>query len=362
MNANIALQRLANQRINGEKCKTPEEVVRWMGALQAQDYGQALWAIGVRTLAATLKEVEQAISERKILRTWPMRGTIHFVPAEDAKWMLKLTASRILAGDRRRQQQLELDEAIIERAGALFHDTLVGDRCLSRAEMMKILEAGGINPAGQRGYHILWYLSQRGLLCIGPTVEKQQTFVLLDEWAPQAREYSREEALAELTRRYITAHGPATTQDFAWWAGITLSDAKAGFASIKTSLAVEKWDGQEYWMARDGLRGSIGQPGDVHLLAGFDEYMLGYKDRSAVLAAEHAQFIVPGNNGVFLPTIVVAGFISGAWKRTLRKIRVEIELQPFIPLEHLPEQAHEALKRYSEFLEVPFSLKCSSNV
>ncbi len=112
---NIAYQRLASQRISGARFDKPEEVVRWMGAMQAQDYGQALWAIGLRTRGATVADIEQAIADRKIVRTWPMRGTIHFVPAEDAQWMLKLGAARMLAADSRRQEQLELDDAIMER-------------------------------------------------------------------------------------------------------------------------------------------------------------------------------------------------------------------------------------------------------
>ncbi len=128
----IAHQRLLNQRIDGEKFKKPEEVVRWMGALQAQDYLQSLWAIGLRTQSATSAEIEHAIADRKILRTWPMRGTIHFVPPEDAKWMLKLSSARMLARDKRRLEQLELDETIIGRSQKLFYDALKGGKRLSR--------------------------------------------------------------------------------------------------------------------------------------------------------------------------------------------------------------------------------------
>ncbi|GCE21562.1 hypothetical protein KDK_53620 [Dictyobacter kobayashii] len=157
----IAQQRLVNQRINGERFKQPAEVVRWMGALQAQDYQAALWAIGLRTQAATLTDVEQAIADRKILRTWPMRGTLHFVPAEDAKWMLALSATRLLTRDKRRQEQLELDASIIERTRQLFYDALQGGKRLTRPAMMQLLEDSGISTKGQRGYHLLWYLSSQ---------------------------------------------------------------------------------------------------------------------------------------------------------------------------------------------------------
>ncbi|HXR64610.1 MAG TPA: winged helix DNA-binding domain-containing protein [Ktedonobacteraceae bacterium] len=357
MNTDIASQRLLNQHIAGEQFKQPEEVVRWMGAMQAQDYLQALWAIGLRVQSATLATIEQAINAGKILRTWPMRGTLHFVPSEDAQWMLKLSATRMLAGDKRRQKQLEIDETILARTHQLFRDALTGGKRLSRLHMMKLLEDAGISTQGQRGYHLLWYMAQAGLICLGPLENKGQTFVLLNEWAPQARELSREEGLVELARRYFTSHGPATIQDFAWWAGLTLTDARIGLEAVKAAFLVDKIDGQEYWIAQDAAEQNAGNPSSVHLLPGFDEYLLGYKDRSAVLAAEHSNKIVPGNNGVFFPMIVVAGLVAGTWKRTLGKNTLDIVLKPFAPLGDVEEQAIEAAKEYSDFLGLPLASK-----
>jgi hypothetical protein len=205
----IGRQRLSNQRIGGKGFEWPEEVVRWMGAIQAQDYAQSLWAIGLRLGSATAADVERAVAEARIVRTWPVRGTIHFVPAEDVSWMLKLSAARVLAADGRRLGQLGLDRETLQRCGRLFRDALEGGRRLSRQSMMELLEGAGIGTGGQRGYHILWFLSQAGLICPGPMQDKQQTFVLLDEWVPASRELSREEALAELAERYFASHGPA---------------------------------------------------------------------------------------------------------------------------------------------------------
>jgi hypothetical protein len=353
MQTDIAHQRLFNQHIAGEKFQQPEEVVRWMGALQAQDYQQALWAIGLRTQSASQATIEQAIENRTILRTWPMRGTLHFVPAEDAQWMLKLSAVRMLASDRRRQQQLELDEAIIARAHKLFEGALQGGKRLTRADMMQLLEGAGISTLGQRGYHLLWYLAQTGLICLGPMEDKQQTFVLLEEWVPHARQVSREESLAAFAERYFRSHGPATIQDFAGWAGITLTDAKAGLEAAKAGLISEEIDGQVYWMAEAAPGQQARQTPGVYLLPGFDEYLLGYKDRSAVLAAEHAPRIVPGGNGVFFPMIVVAGQVVGTWKRALGKKALNVALTPFMPLGDAEEQAIEAAKAYSNFLGLP---------
>jgi hypothetical protein len=347
--------RLFNQRLDGEKFEKPEEAVRWMGALQAQDYQQSLWAIGLRMQSATVADIEQAIVDRKIVRTWPMRGTLHFVPGEDAKWMLSLSASRMLTQVRRRQEQLELDKTIMEGCKELFYDALKGNKRLSRPNLMQLLEDSGISTKNQRGYHILWYLSQTGLICLGPMQDKQQTFVLLDEWVPDSRTFSREESLAELARRYFASHGPATIGDFAWWAGLTMADARLGLEGAKGDLLPDQRNGQAYWMTKGAESQRADDPSRVYLLPGFDEHLLGYKDRSAVLAAEHAQRIVPGNNGMFLPTLVVAGQVIGTWKRRLTKKALEITLHPFIPLEVSQESLLEAAQRYSHFLGLSLS-------
>jgi hypothetical protein len=353
-------RRLSSQRIAREKFEKPEDVVRWMGALQAQDYLQAVWAIGLRTRSGTLADVEQAIEDGKIIRTWPMRGTIHFIPSADARWMLKLSASRMLAADARRMSQLELSVEIMARCQDLFYNALSGGRRLSRAEMMKLLEDAGISTHLQRGYHILWYSAQSGVICMGPMQDKQQTFVLLDEWASDARDLPREEALAELARRYFSSHGPATLHDFAWWAGITISDARRGLEAAQSGLISEAIQDKEYWMNGSASLPTGGDESSVHLLPGFDEYLLGYKDRSAVLAAEHAQKIVPGNNGMFLPMIVVAGQVVGTWKRNIKKKAVDVTLHPFTPLDHLAAQAVEAAQSYADFVGLPLSSKIVS--
>jgi hypothetical protein len=344
----IGLQRLFSQRVS-PKYHTPEEVVRWMGAMQAQDYGQAVWAIGIRTQNSMLADVELAISERKIVQTWPMRGTIHFVAPEDAHWMLKLLATRLVAADQRRQAQLELDEFILETCRTLFQNALEGGKRLTRGEMMAVLEDNGISTKGQRGYHILWYLAQSGTLCFGPIQEKEQTFVLLDEWVAAPRILEGEEAFAELTERYFVSHGPATVHDLARWAGITVTEAKAALEAVKSKLISETVDKKVYWMSST----EAAQDGEVFLLPGFDEFILGYKDRDAVLAPEHAQKIVPGNNGVFKPTVVVGGQVVGTWKRTVKKNALHIEIAPFEQLAISQEMLEAAAEDYSRFLSTP---------
>ena len=351
----IARRRLVNQRIEGERFEKPEEVVRWLGAIQAQDYPQALWAVGLRLRSATVADVERAVAEGRILRTWPMRGTLHFVPPEDARWMLELSASRVLARDGRRLGQLGLDEVLMERCKELFYVALRGNRRLSRPEMMRLLEEAGVRTEGQRGYHILWYLSQEGMICPGPMQGKQQTFVLLEEWVPNLRELSREESLAELAGRYFASHGPATVHDFAWWAGLTVTEARSGLEARMPGLISEKIDGKEYWMASDAPDHTAYDEAGVHLLPAFDEYLLGYRDRTAALAREDASKIVPGGNGVFRPTIVVGGRVVATWKRRLRKNAIDLTLDPFAPPVDWEERALGAAGSYSDFVGLPLS-------
>ena len=352
----LVLQRLASQYLLDAKFERPEEVVRWMGALQAQEYAQAVWAVGLRTASATLAAVEQAIADKKIVRTWPMRGTIHFVPPEDAKWILQLGTARMLARARGRQAQLGLDQAALERSCQLFYDALHGSRCLTRAEMIALLEHAGIPAQKQRGYHILWYAAQTGLICMGPMQAKQQTFVLLDEWAPQAKELPREEALAKLAVRYFSSHGPATLADFARWGGLTLTDARVGMAAAGTGLVSQSFAGEEYWLVGESAPFRTDQAQTFSLLPGFDEYLIGYTDRSAVLPSEHTAKVIPGGNGIFQPIVVSDGQVVGTWKRKMKKNTVEVNLIPFTPLSVPQETIHAAAQRYSHFLGLQLSL------
>src|SRR5690348_6928057 len=324
-----------------------------MGAMQAQDYRQALWAIGLRTTSATLADVEEAIARRAIVQTWPLRGTLHFVAAENAQWMLELLAPRRLAADRSRRRQLELDEDLLARCTHLVREALQGGGQLTRSGVMRLLEEARISPSGQRGYHILWYLAQIGLICLGPMRDKEQTFVLLDEWVPASRRLARADALAELAERYFASHGPATVDDFAGWAGLTLGDARAGLEAVKAGLLAEQRDAKAYWSAADTPDHAMHDTSGLYLLPGFDEYLLGYKDRGDVLAPAHAHNVAPGGNGIFFPIIVAGGQVVGTWKRTLKRSGVAITLSPFTPLGVSNERLADAARRFSDFLGLP---------
>jgi hypothetical protein len=348
--AAIARFRLERQQISRQPAATPAQVVAALGALQAQDYAGVLWSIGLRLSGATVADIERAIAERAIVRTWPMRGTLHFVAAADVRWLLKLLAPRVIAGSARRHRQLELDEAIFSRSRTLFTDALRGGRRLTRSAMLQILAAAGIETAGQRGYHILWRLAQEGLVCFGPPAGKEQTFVLLDEWLPPAPERDREAALSELARRYFSGHGPATLRDFTWWSGLAAADARAALELAKPELQQEVVNGQTYWLARAEPPQPRRAP-EVFLLPGFDEYLLGYADRSAALDPAYAARVVPGTNGVFFPTLVIDGRVAGTWKRTHTRTHVAIQLSPFTPIAGAAMPAiTAAAERYGRFL------------
>ncbi len=347
--------RLWNQQIAHPRFATPGEVVAALGAMQAQDYTGALWAIGLRLPAATQADVEQAIADRTILRTWPLRGTLHFVAAADVRWLLELLGSRAAASRAGRLRQLELDGATLARSGNVIVRALEGGKQWSRSALFAELEAAGIATAGQRGYHILGHFAQHGLICFGVHEGKQPTFVLLEEWAPQARRLARDEALAELAARYFTSHGPATLQDFVAWSGLTITDARAGIA-LAAQLIQEESGGVAYWMAQTMSAPSPAP--EVYLLPGFDEYMLGYRDRSAALDPQHAAKITPGSNGVFQPTVVIDGQVVGVWKRTLKKASVRIDVAPFAAVgEDAVDGIVAAAARYSHFIGQPVNLQ-----
>lgn len=333
---------------------TVAEVVEWFGAMQAQDLASGMWSLGVRLPGSTHADVHAALERREALRTWPMRGTIHLVPARDARWLLELTGVRALAGAAKRREFLGLSEAEADRAVDVLGAALAGGTRLTRTECVAALVAAGIDGAGQRGYHLLWYAAQRGVTCIAPNIGTEQTFALLDEWAPDQHQLDRDEALAALALRYFRSHGPTTRQDFAGWTGLTAADAKRGIAAAGDDLTTVVVDGAEAVLHTPLLDAPRIAADEVLVLPGFDEYLLGYKDRTLMLDPEHKQAIIPGGNGVFQATVVVGGRVVGTWKRSLAKTRVTLTVHPLTDLgPACREQIEQALHRYADFLALP---------
>ncbi len=322
--ADITRFRLANQRISNSSFSTPAEVVSWMGAMQAQDYLMSLWAIGLRTTGCTEADVEAAIEDGSIVRTWTMRRTIHFAAAEDVHWMMSLTKERIIKAYGKNMARLGLDEDHLVKARRVVVEALEKEGCLTRGALKERMEAAGVPVDKSRGVHLLWRIGQEAISCFGPRQGKEYTFVLLDDWVRNRRDLTREEAISEATRRYFTSHGPATAQDFAWWSGLRMKDVRAGIASA--DLVEDTIDGATYYTGPD--HATAAEDG-VYLLPSFDEYMISYKDRSAIIDPADIELVNRGLNGMFSPIVVIDGRIEGTWKRGLKANTVTVTPSAF---------------------------------
>lgn len=340
----VGRQRLAAQHLIGTGGGTPARVVAHLLAMQAQDFPGVLTSIALRTgggrrdpdttgrPGAARDAVVAAFDAGEIVTSWPMRGTLHTVPAEDLGWLLTLGTPRVLARAASRRAALGLDDAAFDTARQVAVAALTGGRRLSRDDLTAAWDAAGLTTAGQRGYHLLWHLAQTGTLCLGPLVAGRQTIVLVDEWIRTPRRLARDEALGELAVRYFRGHGPATVRDFTRWAQLLAADARTALAVARPHLQRCDVDGVEYLrcpQVAERLAAAERQAAGVLLLPGFDEFVLGYRDRHAVLDPAYAPRIVPGGNGVFRPTVVSAGRIVGTWRHTGRGDRRALVAAPF---------------------------------
>lgn len=333
------IDRLANQQIIRPRFTTAAELVDWMGAVQAQEYAGGIWAVGLRLADSLEADIERAIAGRSIVRTWPMRRTLHLVPAADVRWMLRLLTPRLLRSSAGRYRALGLDDAAFTRSRRLLGRALAGGNRLTRQDAYAVLEQGGVSPAGQRGFHVLSHLAQQGLICFGPREGRQPTFVLFEEWVPAAREVSRTEGLATLAARYFRSHGPATVRDFAWWAGLPLRDAREAMEAAGPGL-----DRRPMPKARSAKPAAV-------LLPPWDEYLVGYRDRAAALGhlpPDHPRLA----GAIGIPLILVDGRVRGAWRRALTPSQARLSLEYWGRVTAAERQAVErAALRYSRFLE-----------
>ena len=352
-NAEITGLRLAAQRIAHSSFEHPVDVVRHMLAMQAQDLPGARWSVGLRLPGSTDADVEVALASGSIVRSWPMRGTLHLVTPDDLGWLMDISGPRQATWAAKRRSDLGITDAELSRAGEVAVTVMSGGRCIRRDALLQEWQRAGIPTDGQRAYHLLWNLGQLKHIVFGPPDAKQPTFALFDEWVTAPRALERDEALAEFASRYFASHGPATVRDFAWWSSITLGDARKAVAAA-TGLQQHEFDGVAHYFA-EGLEPALE---GVHALPGFDEYMLGYQDRSPGLPAEFANRIVPGNNGMFLPTIVVDGQVVGTWKRSDTSRVARIDLSEFTSLTKKSHAGFQkAIDRYGQFIGKPVELR-----
>ncbi|HEY3476744.1 MAG TPA: winged helix DNA-binding domain-containing protein [Anaerolineales bacterium] len=347
--------RLHNQLLSQSKFSQPGEVVSWMGAVQSQDYAGAKWALGRRMKdAATDAELDQAFNAGKILRTHVMRPTWHFVTPADIGWMLELTAPRVRAALAYIDRQLGMDQLTFRRTRSVLEKTLKGNHQLTRAELAPILSKAGVPVDGLRLGHLMMHAELGGVVCSGARKGKQFTYALLEERAPQAKTLERDQALVELTRRYFRSHGPATAQDFVWWSGLTMTDARRGIEALGSEFENETVKDQTYWFPKSGLGESSSSA--AYLLSNYDEYTVGYTDRSAIFDGAHADKL-GSRESILTQTLLIDGRVAGTWKRTLKKNEVVIDVAPFTVLNKAQNQAVIAAAReYGRFLGLPVVL------
>lgn len=336
---------MLNQRLTGAPFKNPEDVVRWLGAVQSQDYPGAKWALGQRTRAATDAAIDMAFASGSILRTHVLRPTWHFVMPADIRWMLALTAPRVNAAMAYYYQQAEVDHALAVRSNAVFRKALRGGKQLTRTELGRALHSAGISAAGVRLGFLVMRAELDAVICSGALRGRQHTYALFDERVADSKALTRDEALVELARRYFTSHGPAQVGDFSWWSGLTIADTRKGVELAKSDLAQEVIAGKAYWFSPSMKIADPAARTQIHLLPNYDEYFIAYRDRSAI--AEPELFKGPADVTRYLYgyIAVMNGRLIGAWKRTLGRDQVVVEVR--LP-DSLDKVGRDALKAASE--------------
>ncbi|QIK64340.1 winged helix DNA-binding domain-containing protein [Leucobacter viscericola] len=336
-----------------------------MLAMQGQDWRSSRWALGVRTPGTTVADVYAAFNEALVVRSWPMRGTIHVVAAEDIGWMQSLTNHRVLAGAPKRRAFLGITDSLLDRLTETSLAALANGRSLDRDELSAVWTEASIEWQSAWRYHMIWWLCQNGLTVFGPQLgDSEPRLVLAEGWIRNPRSLSGEEALAELTTRYAAARGPIRRKDLAWWSGLTLRETDRGLALateagrlVPVSLAD---DADTLWVEPELLE-SVGQASTTagwHLLPAFDEHLLGYTNRDAQLSPEHFERIVPGKNGMFLATVVNSGRVVGTWKRGAGK-KGPVNLTPFPGERVKPDAVRPEFERWAGFYgfdDIPLSL------
>lgn len=343
--------RLRSHRLTAP-APTVADAARHMLAVQSQDFRGGRWALGVRTRGApTVRDVDAAFDRGEIVRSWTMRGTIHIVPARDLGWMLAITGERQFRGLASAHRREGLDGDDFARAERIARAALRGGGRLTRDELLGVLTSGGVETAGQRGYHLLVALSVRGVVCQGPVARREdgtareQHIVLAEEWVRDAA--TPADPHAELFARYIVGHGPAGVSDFAWWSGLPLGAARRAAEAAAAGLAVTGDGDDARYTAPPGPRRSPRAPG-VIALPPFDEYYLSYADRSVVCAPELLDRVGPSKNGMVAAVLVAGGQVVGRWTHAVALARGVPEL--FRPAVADADEVAAALERYRGFI------------
>lgn len=321
----IALQRLQNQRLLGDKFATPEEAVSWLGAVQSQDYHGAKWGVGQRLKSATDADLDRAFNEGRILRTHVLRPTWHFVAPGDIAWMLALTAPRVHAASAYYYRKTELTPGVLSKCEEVIRESLTGGQFLTRNELGERFAKEGIEAKSLRLGYIVGYWELEGLICSGPLRGKQFTYALMEERAPQAKRFDPEDALAELAQRYFTSHGPATVHDFCNWSSLTVADGKKAVEANRGGLHEVVVEGKSYWMADLDPVAKPKQP-VVHLLPNYDEHLIAYKDYEPTFDPDVYAKLEPNDYRMLAHLITQNGKVVGGWRRSSSAKKVGIQV------------------------------------
>jgi hypothetical protein len=346
--AGLISWRMRTSRLTGPGLADPAAAVRWLGAVQSQEYGPALWSLAQRADGGpgrgpgglTEAEVDAAFGAGEFLRTHVLRPTWHFVAPQDIRWLLTATAHRVHALNAPYYRSNGLDPATLARTGAVVTDALGGGNHLTRDELRAVLARAGHPADGQGLAYLLMHAELSGLICSGPRRGRQHTYALLAERAPAARELSPDEALAELTRRYFTGHGPATAKDLRWWSSLTLADVARGLELAGSDLTSAEIGGRRYWFAEPAtgaaggaaVEGAVPASPDVRLLQAYDEYV-SYSESRYLLDLSGAAGMLTRDRPIYNHLVLLDGQVIGHWKRTVRRREVLLDVLLHRPLD-----------------------------
>lgn len=327
----IAALRLANQQISHGNLTTPKDLADWMGAMQAQDFRMVRWAIGLRIPGSDYSMVERAIDDGDIIRIHVLRPTWHYVSAGDLAWMLDLSAPKIMPSLKYRQHFLGLTPEVLSRSNEIICGALKGKQS-EREEIATWLKSEGIElktqgeSAENRLSHILLWAELSGIICSGRTIRDKQTYALISERIPAGKKPSRKDALGKLASKYFKSHGPATLKDFGWWSGLNAGDIRTALESAVDELESTVTDSVKYWFGRGQQPGK--EVKQAWLIPAFDEIIISYTDRSAMLSSDHHGKAV-SSNGIFRPVVIIENVVAGLWKAVKAKDRLIIEITAF---------------------------------
>lgn len=358
--SDISNLRIQNQHILNPLSLSAKELVTSMGAMQAQDLTMAKWAIGLRVQDSTEKKIETAYNNGEIIRTHLMRPTWHFVSSDDIYWLLELTAPRIKPLLKTRNVHLELTEDIFSRCFRILERELVGGNVLTRDELVRLLAEENIKTDENRLSHLMLRAELDGLICSGPLQNNKLTYALLSDRVPVKKMLPKNEALCELAKRYFVSHGPATLQDFVWWSGLSISDAKKSLEANRSNLVAETFDSDTYWCGNSVSLPESNQ--SVHLLPAFDELLISYRDRKAIISDLDNKKAI-SNNGIFRPIVVINGKVCGIWRRISQKNQTLIDVNLFqMQNKQTVEAIESEANRYGLFINKPMQLIINNQV